>query len=299
MISAVIPSSFNIDPPRLGRVQSLLMLMKPGIVLSVMFTAFGAMILASQGLPPLLPALIGLCSLFLSASGASILNNILDSKLDACMERSRLRQWALHEVGKGGALFIALAMTGVSLTLASLALNPMVGLLLLAAILGYVVFYTLLFKRRSPYGTIPGGIPGALPVLIGYASIKPQIGLDGLTLFGILFLWQTPHFLTLALRYQEDYKRAGIPVMPVVFGEPYTLAFSVLYGAALVPLPLALWLWGPLSGGFALFAVGLGGWFFLKLFGCFLNRKAYKEAFLASLVYVLGLVSALMVDLLL
>jgi heme O synthase-like polyprenyltransferase len=87
--------------------------------------------------------------------------------------------------------------------------------------------------------------------------------------------------------------------MPVVFGETYTLAFSVLYGAALVPLPLALWLWGPLSLGFALFAVSLGGWFFLKLFGCFLDHKSYQKTFLASLVYILVLVAALMADILL
>ena len=149
-------------------------------------------------------------SLLLSAAGSAILNNVLDKQIDVLMKRLSKRTHALEVVGEKTAIFIASSFIVIALFISLYYLNYITALLIVAAILSYTLLYTLYLKRSSPYGTILGGLPGALPVLIGYSAIQSNIGLDGYILFTFMMLWQPPHFWALAQKYKLDYKKAGV-----------------------------------------------------------------------------------------
>jgi protoheme IX farnesyltransferase len=133
-------------------------------------------------------------------------------------------------------------------------------------------------------------------VLIGYASIEPHIGADGFLLFMVMLLWQPPHFLALALKCSDDYRAAGIPVMPVAFGEKYTKIFIFLYASALLPLSSGLWWLGYCSQYYALAAIALGAAFLLSCYRNIVATRRFGRAFGASIVYILGLLLAVIID---
>jgi heme o synthase len=275
---------------------SLIVLIKPGIIASVTFTGFAGMVLANRGIPPLDIVLFGILSLFLSASASAILNNIFDKKVDVMMERLSKRVEALRVVGEKGAIFISIIFIAVSLLISFLFLNYVNVALIIAAILSYTFFYTLYLKRFSPYGTIPGGIPGALPVLIGYSAVNPSIGIDGIILFLIMMLWQPPHFWALAQKYKEDYRRAGIPVMPVIMGTKYTNILMLIYSLSLLPLSLSLWFFGYCSVYYAIVAIILGIYFEFIMLQSVRKSASYGRAFGISILYILILMASLIID---
>lgn len=275
---------------------SLILLLKPGIIVSVTFTGFAGMVLANRGIPPADVILFGILSLFLSASGSAILNNIFDKQIDVMMERLSKRVEALRVVGEKGAIFISVFFIAVSLFISFLFLNYVNGALIIAAVLSYIFLYTLYLKRFSPYGTIPGGIPGALPVLIGYSAVNPYIGIDGIILFFIMMLWQPPHFWALAQKYKEDYRRAGIPVMPVIMGTKYTNILMLIYSLSLLPLSLSLSFFGYCSVYYAIAAVILGVYFEYVMLQSVLKSANYGKAFGVSIFYILILMASLIID---
>ncbi|HEY6072425.1 MAG TPA: UbiA family prenyltransferase, partial [Anaerolineales bacterium] len=226
------------------------------------------MVLAGKGLPP--PGLGFLCLACIlgAAAGSAVVNGLLDSEIDLRMGRTSARREALGTVGQRGAILLSLLLVSASLSASALFLSVTATLLLACAVAGYTVLYTVILKRRSPYGTVPGGIPGALPVLIGYAAVEPRIGADGFLLFLVMLMWQPPHFWALALKCRDEYRAAGIPVLPVALGEPYTKIMIFLYAAALLPLSLGLWWLGYCSRYFAAAALALGAGF---LASCYLN----------------------------
>jgi protoheme IX farnesyltransferase len=275
---------------------ALLLIAKPGIAAGVTLSGMAGMVLAGKGLPSAATAAAALGCIFLAASGSAIANGLLDSDRDSRMRRLDARVSALGTVGRKEALALSLGLIAISLSLSWRFLSGPATLLLLGAAASYALLYTLYLKRRSPYGTVPGGIPGALPVLIGYAAVSPRIGADGVLLFLLMILWQPPHFWALALQHQEDYRSAGFPAMPVALGETYTKILIFLYAAALLPLSLGLWWLGACSGGYASAAVVLGVYF---LFSCWRNivfAPRYGKAFGSSILYILGILLAVIVD---
>jgi protoheme IX farnesyltransferase len=254
------------------------------------------MVLAHGGIPPLAPILLGILSLLLSAAGAAILNNILDKQIDVLMERLGRRVEALNIVGEKTALVIAISAIAISLFISFYFLNAVNGILIIAAILSYTLLYTLYLKRSSPYGTIPGGLPGALPVLIGYSAIKPGLGIDGIILFLIMILWQPPHFWALAQKYKNDYKNAGVPVMPVALGTKYTNIFMLLYSLSLFPLSLSLWFLGYCSSFYAVVAIISGVYFQYAIIRSVITNSNYGKAFGVSILYMLVIMAALIID---
>ncbi len=275
---------------------STLLLLKPRIILSVAFTGFAGMVLAQKGIPPLVLILLGVISLLLSAAGAAILNNIFDKQIDVLMKRLGRRVEALNVVGERTAFIIALLLIAISLFISFYFLNVVNGVLIIAAILSYTFLYTLYLKRSSPYGTIPGGIPGALPVLIGYSAIKPGLGIDGIILFLIMILWQPPHFWALAQMYKNDYKNAGVPVMPVALGEKYTNIFMLLYSLSLFPLSLSLWFLGYCSSFYAVMAIVTGVYFEYVMIRSVITNSNYGKAFGVSILYILVIMASLIID---
>ncbi|MGB3365824.1 MAG: UbiA family prenyltransferase, partial [Thermodesulfobacteriota bacterium] len=185
----------------------------------------------------------------------------------------------------------------ISLFISFYYLNYIAALLIIAAILSYTLLYTLYLKRSSPYGTILGGLPGALPVLIGYAAIQPNIGLDGYILFAFMMLWQPPHFWALAQKYKLDYKNAGVPVMPVAMGAKFTNIMILIYSISLLPLSLSFWFLGYTSAYFAIMAIIFGGYFEYVIIKCTITNSGYGNAFAISILYMLGIMAALILDL--
>lgn len=277
-------------------VVSTILLSKPGIILSVVFTGFAGMVVAQRGIPSLEITFLGLISLLLSAAGSAILNNVLDKKIDKEMERLNKRVEALETVGDSNAIIISTFMIIISLGISILYFNFLNTLLLIAAILSYTVIYTLFLKRSSPFGTILGGIPGALPVLIGYSVIKSSIGLDAIVLFTFMMLWQPPHFWALAQKYKDDYEKAGIPVMPVAFGAKYTNILILIYSLSLVPLTLILWLMGLCTAYFAIFALLIGIYFEYVVVKSVIDNVSYGKAFAMSIIYMLAIMISLVLD---
>ena len=172
---------------------------------------------AERGIPSISLIVLGIISLLLSAAGSAILNNVLDKKIDKEMKRLNKRVEALETLGDKNAVFLSSIMIVISLIISILFFNYLNTLLIVAAIFSYTVLYTLFLKRSSPFGTILGGIPGALPVIIGYTFINNYIGLDGIVLFTFMMLWQPPHFWALAQKYKKDYEQAKIPVLACCF----------------------------------------------------------------------------------
>ncbi len=175
----------------------------------------------------------------LVAGGASAFNQVVERDLDALMKRTRLRPLPDQRLQPIEGLLFGSAITLAGLLIILMSANLLAAAVALVTLLCYVVVYTPL-KRRSSLGTVIGAIPGALPPVIGWAASSGALPPQAWTLFGIMFLWQLPHFLAIAWMYREDYARAGFPMLPVL--EPdgrSTGRQSVLYAAALVPLSLA------------------------------------------------------------
>lgn len=275
---------------------STLLLLKPRIILSVAFTGYAAMVLAFQGTPPIDKTFYCISSLLLSAGGAAILNNVLDKEVDILMSRLNKRVEAMQIVGEKFAIFIAVSFILISLFISFYLINIVNGILIIAAILSYTLLYTLYLKRSSPYGTILGGIPGALPVLIGFSAINPGLGLSGLILFLFMILWQPPHFWALAQKYKEDYRSAGVPVMPVVLGTKYTNILMLIYAVSLLPLSLSLWFFGYSSAYYAILAIIFGIYFEYVFIKCAATNSGYGKAFGVSILYMLVIMLSLVFD---
>ena len=208
---------------------SAIILSKPGIIMSVAFTGLAGMVIANRAFPPGQAVFLCIASLLLSAGGAAILNNLLDKKIDRQMTRLNKRVEALRVLGDRNAWIISILMMVVALFVSVSYFNYVNAALILLAILSYTLIYTLFLKRTSPFGTVLGGIPGALPVLIGYTAIKPVPQLDAMIVFIFMMLWQPPHFWVLAQKYRKDYERAGINVLPVALGTKYTNMLILIY----------------------------------------------------------------------
>ncbi|KJR40945.1 Protohem IX farnesyltransferase [Candidatus Magnetoovum chiemensis] len=209
-------------------------LTEPRINLLVIITGFIGMWFASKGMPDdknvMFWALIGLG---LATAGASVFNNYYDRDIDKVMKRTQKRPLPLGIINAKSALFFAFMLSAFAFAALSYFVNMPCAYLSLFAIVVYSYLYTVLLKRHTPYATEIGGIAGALPPVIGWASVRGEIGLEALILFIIMLLWQPPHFWALAAKYKEDYEQASIPVMPVVKSENLTLKRSLFYVIAL------------------------------------------------------------------
>jgi heme o synthase len=224
----------------------------------------------------------------LVAGGASAFNQVVERDLDALMKRTRMRPLPDQRLQPIEGLLFGTAITLAGVLLIVMSANLLAAAVALATLLSYVVIYTPL-KRRSSFGTVIGAIPGALPPIIGWAAASGSLPTEAWTLFGIMFLWQLPHFLAIAWLYREDYARAGFPMLPVL--EPdgrSTGRQSVLYAAALVPLSLAPTLMG--MAGEAYFAGAMVlGLAFLWLTLQFARTRSVRDArgvFFGSITYL-------------
>ncbi|HEY9523296.1 MAG TPA: heme o synthase [Thermopolyspora sp.] len=242
-------------------VRAYVALTKPRIIELLLITTLPVMFLAAHGFPPLWTSLATLVFGTLSAGSANALNCYIDRDIDATMRRTRRRPLARHQVSTRGALIFGITLGVLSTAGLGLSVNWLAGSLSLAAILFYVLVYSLLLKRRTSQNVVWGGIAGCMPVLIGWAGITGRLDWAPLVLFGVVFFWTPPHTWTLAMRYREDYAAAAVPMLPVVASERRVVLECVVYTWATVLCSLLLW---PLAGTTPLYAIAaavLGGVF--------------------------------------
>jgi len=279
----------------LGR-RGLARVFKPGIAMGVSVSALAGRFLASGGAPELAGTAAMLAAVLISAMGAGGLNCAIDADIDLMMPRARSRARAAESIGRVRLALVSAVMFLAACILSQILLNSITTLLILLAGTTYIVLYTVYFKRRSPFGTVPGGIPGALPVLIGYASAGHGIGFDGLILFALMLMWQPVHFLALSLRHADDYHAAGVPVMPVIMGERYTKAFMFSYALTLPAIGASLYIFGYASYGFAVLSLALGIAYIAATYMDVVKAARYGRAFGTSIVYIMLMMTGLIID---
>jgi protoheme IX farnesyltransferase len=241
-----------------ARISAYVALCKPRIVELLLITAVPTLFLAYQGLPSLLVTVVVVFGGALAAGSANALNCYIDRDIDEVMRRTSSRPLVKNTVSPRSALVFGLVLGVVSVTLFAVTTNLLAAGLALAAILYYVVIYTMLLKRHTSQSTLWGGACGAAPVLIAWAAATGSLAWPAWLLFGVVFFWQPPHFWALAIKYREDYRSAGIPMLPVVASVRRVLAESVVYSWLMVAVSLAVWPWaGPVYGAVALVAGAL------------------------------------------
>ena len=175
----------------------------------------------------------------LVAGGAAVLNQLYERDTDALMRRTRLRPLPDGRVSPADARLFGLGLTIAGLLLLAARANLLAAALAFATIFVYLVIYTPM-KLLTPASTLVGAVPGALPALIGWTASHGGVGLGGLTLFAIVFLWQIPHFMAIAWLYRDDYRKAGFPMLSVIdSGGTRSGRLAVLFAAALIPVSLA------------------------------------------------------------
>lgn len=276
--------------------RNLLRLAKGSIIFTVVVTGFTGMLMARRSLPTLVEGFCILLSLTLSSGSSAIMNNLLDYDMDKQMRRTQWRSEIIDQLGKSR--LWAIAITGALLSLLPLIYyGRLIAVLLTAgAIASYAVWYTLYLKRRGPFGAIVGGLPGALPVLIGAYGLSDRFAPDVWLLFAFMVLWQPAHFWALALKIQGEYAKGGVPVLPLVFGDQYTRLYILIYGMSLPPLALAV----GLSGGYSLvYLIGSGLaslYYVVRTVRGIYREEQYGRAFFASIVYLLVVMVLLNTD---
>lgn len=276
-------------------------LMKVRVMSLVVFTAFVGMLLAPGALHPVLAA-VALVAIAVGAGASGVLNMWYDADIDAKMRRTSGRPIPAGRVDRDVALGFGIILSGGSVLVLGVAVNWLAAALLAATIAFYAVVYSMWLKRRTAQNIVIGGAAGALPPVIGWAAVTGGIALEPLVLFLVIFMWTPPHFWALALLKEEDYRRAGVPMMPVVAGAASTRRQILVYAALLFPVGLLPWALGDAGAIYAVAAAVLGGLFvwraarLVRIGDGEGARPAAGKLFGFSILHLFGLFGALIVD---
>ncbi|MCH7577054.1 MAG: protoheme IX farnesyltransferase [Chloroflexi bacterium] len=275
-----------------------LSLTKPRIIMLLLITTVPAMILAKGGWPSPWLMLVTVAGGAIVAGGANAMNCYFDRDIDRVMQRTRSRPLPAGQIEPERAVVFALLLAAIGFLMLQTFANLLAATLTLGAFAFYVVVYTLLLKRTTPLNIVIGGAAGAMPPVVGWAAVTGEVGLPALVLFGIVAVWTPPHFWALALNYSNDYRRAGVPMLPAVSGGEETKRQILLYSLALVAISLLL----PLSGATGLIylsaALVLGGGFLFYAFRLWRGTSAGAASalFRYSIIYLALLFGAMAVD---
>ncbi|HWH30315.1 MAG TPA: heme o synthase [Mycobacteriales bacterium] len=260
------PAAVRPAPGRLSRVRSTVAayvaLTKPRIIELLLVTTVPAMVLAAEGMPSLGLVLATLVGGTLAAGSANALNCWYDRDIDVVMHRTERRPLAQRQVEPRSALVFGVVLGVLAVTLLAVTTNVLAAGLALAAIVFYVVVYTVVLKRRTAQNIVWGGAAGCMPVLIGWAAVTGSLSWAAAVLFLVVFFWTPPHFWALAMRFRDDYAAARVPMLPVVASPAVVAGRIVAYSWAMVATSLLL-VW-PLGVSGALYtgvAVAVGAVF--------------------------------------
>ncbi|WEO75638.1 heme o synthase [Cryobacterium sp. SO2] len=252
-------------PERIQRMGSTfrayLSLTKPRVVELLLVVTAPTMILAERGIPSLWLVLATLIGGAFSAGSAGAFNCYIDRDIDRLMNRTQNRPLVTGELTDRQALVFAWVLGAVSIAWLWIFTNWVAALLSLGAILLYVVFYTMILKRRTAQNIVWGGIAGCMPVLIGWAAVTGDLSWPPFILFLIIFLWTPPHYWPLSMKYRDDYQAAGVPMLAVVRGRAQVGLQVILYAWATVACSLLLIPVAGMGIVYTVVAAGSGAWF--------------------------------------
>ena len=228
----------------LSTVRAYVELTKPRIIELLLITTVPAMFVAADGWPGLGLIIVTLLGGTLSAGGANVINQVYDADIDAVMARTRGRPLPTHRVKPGPALAFGGMLGLLGFIVLALGSTLAAGLLSVIAFLGYVFVYSMTLKRSTTQNIVLGGAAGAVPALIGWAAVTGDLSTEAWIMFAIVFFWTPPHFWALSLKYEDDYRAAGVPMMPVIAGERATFDLITWYslitvGVSLLLIPVA------------------------------------------------------------
>lgn len=278
-------------------IRDYIILTKPGIVLLVLITTLTGMYFAKRGFPDPWLVFWTLLGTGLASAGSAVLNQFFDKDLDALMSRTKDRPLPSGSIAPLNALIFGFSLLSISAIIMLLKVNLLATFFVFLASFFYVVVYTIALKRRSPLATEIGGVSGSLPPVIGYAAVRGEVGFEALILFLIMFLWQPPHFWVLAIKYAEDYKKAGIPTLPVSKGIEHTKIKTLIYTAGLLPLSLLPSLYGLAGHIYFISALILSGIYLVLTLKFVLSKKPNGMfLFFYSVLYIALLFSIMVFD---
>jgi protoheme IX farnesyltransferase len=287
-----------------ARVGAYLALTKPRIIELLLVTTVPAMMLAAEGWPSWELLLFTILGGTLAAGAANVFNCYYDRDIDRLMHRTQRRPLVTGQVSPRGALVFGIVLTVVSIAVLAATTTLLAAALAAGAIFYYAVLYTVVLKRHTRHSTLFGGVPGAAPVLIGWAAVTGSLDWPAVVFFGVVFCWQLPHFWALAMRFRDDYARADVPMLPVVASPLSVGRQTVVWTWLTVAVSLLLW---PLAADYGIgwiytaAAAGLGLWFLVEAHR--LLRRIHRDVemkpmqlFHVSISYLALLSVAIIVD---
>jgi protoheme IX farnesyltransferase len=282
----------------LATVRDYITLTKPRIISLLLLTTVATMIVADGAFPPLSTLLWTMLGGYLAAGGAGAINHYIDRDRDARMARTATRPLVSGRIEPLHGLAFGITLGTLATVQLAITVNVLSALLALAGLLGYVVIYTIWLKPLTPQNIVIGGAAGAVPPLVGWAAATGGLSIEALYPFGIVFLWTPPHFWALSLLIKDDYARTGVPMLPVVKGEPATRRQIVVYSVILVAFTLLPVLTGFLGALYAACATVLGAGFVILAVRLLRepSRAAALRLYLSSLVYLAVLFCVMAAD---
>jgi protoheme IX farnesyltransferase len=295
-MSVLSTSRTAIAPP--SRVRRFYALTKPRVVQLIVFCAVIGMLLAEPGLPSLERVLFATAGIWLVAAAAAAFNCLVEDKIDAKMARTAWRPTAKGELTHGQTLLFSVTLCLLGSALLYFFVNPLTMWLTFATFVGYAVVYTVLLKPLTPQNIVIGGASGAMPPVLGWAAMRGEVGPEALMLCLIIFLWTPPHFWALALYRTEDYRRAGLPMLPVTHGAEFTRLQVLLYTVVLFAATLLPFVYGMSGLPYLLAALVLGAlfighaWRLWRRYSDTLARRTFRF----SIVHLSLLFAALLAD---
>ena len=273
-------------------------LTKPRVVQLIAFCALIGMLLAQPGWPDMTRVALATLGIWLVASAAAAFNCLVEQVIDSKMARTAWRPTARGELSNRQALVFSSLLCAAGSALLYFWVNPLTMWLTFATFVGYAVVYTVVLKPLTPQNIVIGGASGAMPPVLGWAAMRNDVGPEALVMCLIIFLWTPPHFWALALYRVEDYRRAGLPMLPVTHGSDFTRLNLLLYTLVL------------LAGTLLPFLIGMSGWLYLAsavLLGLGFIGYGYalwrnysdalaRKTFRFSILYLSLLFAALLID---
>lgn len=292
------------DAPREADFGDYFALLKPRVMVLVVFTALVGMLVAPVSLHPF----VGFCAiLFIAVGGGAsgALNMWWDADIDAVMRRTAKRPVPSGRVSGEEALAIGLALSGFSVVMLGLATNWFAAALLAFTIFFYVVIYSMWLKRTTPQNIVIGGAAGAFPPMIGWVAATGNVSVESVLMFALIFLWTPPHFWALALFMRKDYDNAGVPMLTVTHGRRATRQHILAYTAILAAFAVGLAFTSAGGPIYLVTAIALNGWFLKGAWEIFrrsedmaeVDNFAVEKAFFKfSLLYLFLHFGALLAD---
>ena len=293
--------SVNVLSVELSVFKQFYALTKPRVIQLIVFCALIGMVLAVPGLPTwaeIQLALVACLGIWLVAGAAAAFNCIVEKGIDAKMKRTAWRPTARGELADGQTLLFSAVLCAAGSALLYFWVNPLTMWLTFATFIGYAVVYTVILKPLTPQNIVIGGASGAMPPVLGWAAMAGNVGPEALILFLIIFLWTPPHFWALALYRVEDYRKSGLPMLPVTHGSEFTRLMVLLYTIILFAACLMPYIYGMSSWLYLIAAVVLNFGFCLYAFYLWRDYSdaLARKTFRFSLIHLSLLFAALLLD---